>query len=892
MRSPCQRPTRILPTLVLPALGLVVLHASCSSGLNTPEPCSVSPVGSTSGNVTTGLFLGFPLTSPGGARASIDNQALAAARIPGVSATADLDIAFYAFATDAAADDAGAPGARRFLDRDGISDSNGVGDIFVAAVVAEQVDEAAFSYSLAGKFRHARCVNCHSVAKEPGFAGAPLSTVFHASTHPTVEGVEAPQPGSGRFQNTNENSCLTCHQAILDQTGGTGSPLNRGWRNPKLSADADFRLLSNAALANRARSAPDRHFETDRRVTWALDSGALPSRSVINGPFEAADDDHDGIVEPFDGDGRRRTVPGGRAMFVGEVNAFLCGAPNDTRDAIADIALVSRTFDSPAQAPNAASSQPDIVFIAEPAFNPATGGLAGRLLIVYVSDATDIDVLATSGNLQVFRATIRVMVAANRSVNLAYIGTELVSTNVTATAEGNADSTAPRINSRPSVQGANDAGERVAFASAATNLGPTGGLGVIYVRDLETGQTVRASGSLQGCSDPAIDPTGNVVAFVTSQAGTSLGVSDTNGVDDVYYSRLDSTGVLAVEADFPQRASRTNGVVGESDPLPSSEPAVMLDGDERILVAFTSQSELDAIGIPSGGSGVASNVFVHQFTGVPNNVPLRVTSQVSLGLGLTGQLRLPDGASRRPTFPGRSDRLVFETDSTNLDASFLLPPDPEFGIFTFKSGDENSAPDLAVAFLGGLLEGNGFVRVKALSVSPAGAYGDGETVLPVAAGVVSAIPTGHTVVGGLTFARNLGAEDNHSGLNPAERTTWLSFVQDSAPDPVTEFQRVCTILRARCMPCHATGGLNAALFGLGDNDGELYTELTTGLRTCSIGDVRPYVLPGAASNSLIIQVMEGPTCGLSQMPSFLAPVPVSLIDVVRDWINSGASQTE
>jgi hypothetical protein len=145
-------------------LGFVVLHASCSSGLNTPEACSVSPVGSTSGNVTTGLFFGFPLTSPGGARASVDDQALAAARIPGMSAAGDLDIAFYAFETDAAADDAGAPGARRFLDRDGISDSNGVGDVFVAAVVKEEVDEAAFSYSLAGKFRHARCANCHSVA--------------------------------------------------------------------------------------------------------------------------------------------------------------------------------------------------------------------------------------------------------------------------------------------------------------------------------------------------------------------------------------------------------------------------------------------------------------------------------------------------------------------------------------------------------------------------------------------------------------------------------------------------------------------------------------------------------------------------------------------------------
>ena len=73
------------------------------------------------------------------------------------------------------------PGAGSRLDRAGLADSNGQGDVFLAAVVQERVNQNAFSYSLAGKFRHPRCVNCHAVVKEPGFASAPLSTVFDAS---------------------------------------------------------------------------------------------------------------------------------------------------------------------------------------------------------------------------------------------------------------------------------------------------------------------------------------------------------------------------------------------------------------------------------------------------------------------------------------------------------------------------------------------------------------------------------------------------------------------------------------------------------------------------------------------------------------------------------------
>ena len=76
---------------------------ACSSGLDSEMPCSATPVGSVSGNVTTGLFWGFDLKDPAGAPAAITDQAIAGAIIPGVNPSGNRHIAFYAFATDAAA---------------------------------------------------------------------------------------------------------------------------------------------------------------------------------------------------------------------------------------------------------------------------------------------------------------------------------------------------------------------------------------------------------------------------------------------------------------------------------------------------------------------------------------------------------------------------------------------------------------------------------------------------------------------------------------------------------------------------------------------------------------------------------------------------------------------
>ena len=47
--------------MVLASTAALTFPLACSSGLDSDVSCSATPVGSASGNVTTGLFWGFDL---------------------------------------------------------------------------------------------------------------------------------------------------------------------------------------------------------------------------------------------------------------------------------------------------------------------------------------------------------------------------------------------------------------------------------------------------------------------------------------------------------------------------------------------------------------------------------------------------------------------------------------------------------------------------------------------------------------------------------------------------------------------------------------------------------------------------------------------------------------
>ena len=242
---------------------------------------------------------------------------------------------------------------------------------------------------------------------------------------------------------------------------------------------------------------------------------------------------------------------------------------------------------------------------------------------------------------------------------------------------------------------------------------------------------------------------------------------------------------------------------------------------------------------------------------------------------------------------------MFETDADNLETRFLLEPDPAFNTFSSKSSDENSGADLVSVPLGGILDGSASGRVVGISVSSPGIYGDKETRLPATGPVIPAELRGGFVVAGLTLARNLGAADNHIGLNESEHTPWLSFVADSPAAPRSLFEQTTRFLRSRCLVCHDDDVTdpNRIPLNLSGDDDAIFASLTgpSAERDCGGGTTSPYVVAGDSGNSLLYQVLLGPVncSNLGLMPlGSTSPLPASETDVVKDWIDAGAQRRD
>jgi Tol biopolymer transport system component len=124
-------------------------------------------------------------------------------------------------------------------------------------------------------------------------------------------------------------------------------------------------------------------------------------------------------------------------------------------------------------------------------------------------------------------------------------------------------------------------GRYVAFYSNAANFvaGDTNCARVVFVRDLQTGETTRvsvSSSSAEANGDsfaPALSSDGRYVAF--SSAGTNLVDGDTNDANDIFIRDRQTNTTTRVSVGFD--GSQANGG--------SDQPS--LSGDGR-MVAFTS----------------------------------------------------------------------------------------------------------------------------------------------------------------------------------------------------------------------------------------------------------------------------------------------------------------
>lgn len=703
-------------TLALTSLVATLAFGGCSSGLGNNLPGGRPPEAGTNENLPLGVDLGVVPTSPA---VAID---VAGVVIPAIGSTPQRDVVLLAFASAAAAADADGSGTP--LSRDTVTDTNGVADVFLAAVSAQDVETRAFSQSLAGKFRHPRCATCHSMA----VAG---TTAFTS----TVEGHAGPLPGVG-FPNNSPDTCAPCH------VNSTQFPVP-AWQAP--AASFDFRSKTVAQIAEAATRVPideTEHFVTDPRVLWALDSGILPQVGGRNG---RADDDHDGVLEPEDSDGTLRTVPGGSQQFLEEIEAWRAsGQVLTTAGAVRDVTLVSRaTGGGGLAAGNGTSTSPRLVWVPNGSFNPNTAGTAaatnpiGTIYVAFESTSSNLAGTDANGVGDVFRAAIELRAEEDEDgaplvggLNLRYLdGATVLCSAVSGTSTaGNGAST------RASIGGAD--GATVAFQSTATNLiaGFTDGNATgsdVFVRRTGSNATLLVSHAIGGSATsgngaseaPNVDATGAVIAF-ESDAGDLIAV-DGNGVRDVFFATVTGS------APFVKTRASVTGAGAEATGGGSSAAAVHVDGS-RVRVAYQSEATDLATGLVA-----ASNVYLFDSqSGGSTLLNQRITP--------TGSA-VGDGPARAPTISANGSVVAFESDATNIDVEVPL--------------DGNRATDVFLVETAQLATGNVLPFRASMTVTTV-SEGNGASTGPRIGSFVDSANYGTGFLAYRTAATNLGTSDS------------------------------------------------------------------------------------------------------------------------------------
>jgi len=702
-------PARSLFALLF--LALLVWFNACSSGLGKNFP----PATQSRANLRVGIDLGVIPIDPA------TEAAVAGVVIPAIGNVPARDVVLLGFTTAAPADNA--DGAGTPLSRDGTSDQNGASDVFLAAVVAQDIETRAFSQSLAGKFRHPRCTTCHSMqaATSQAFASSPLPHF-------------GPAPGP-TFPNNDPATCVPCHTEL------TAFPVE-DWQAP--AASFDMRNETVAQLADRATRVPIdevEHFVTDPRVLWALDSGILPTAGGRNG---IADDDHDGVLEPEDQDGVARTVPGGSRNFIQEIRDWnASGRVVTGAAAVKDVTLVSRASGT-TNAANGASRRPKLLWVPNAAFDPDNAGATnpvGSVHVVFESDASD--VAAGDGNAvtDVFRVIVQVRVEEDATGAPARGGINLVVQSldhVLVSARDGLASAGNGASTQPSIGGAT--GDVVVFTSAATDLvtpfGNGNGSGTdIFVRRIATNWTQLVSHEIGNAgnggngtsTNPALDVTGVGVAFEST--ASNLIAADLNAVRDVFHARIDAA------SPFTKVRSSVTSTGAEATGGPSSAPSIHVADSGRILVAFQSDATNLAPGLVA-----ATNVFLFDSTNGPGASTLlnqSVTPTASaIGNGnATGPVIGTDGTS-----------VVFVSAADNIDVVSSSP-------------DGNDAADVFLVEVPPLAAGNVLPFRVSLTATD-GADGNGASGSAMLGSFVGSGSFRTGFLAYATAATNLGACDS------------------------------------------------------------------------------------------------------------------------------------
>jgi hypothetical protein len=274
--------------------------------------------------------------------------------------------------------------------------------------------------------------------------------------------------------------------------------------------------------------------------------------------------------------------------------------------------LVSRASGAAGAAANASSTQPAIS--------------ADGTHVTWVSTATNLDPAGTNGtHLQVYVRDLNTYV------------TQLVSiSNGPSAVEANATAWFPSISAD---------GTRIAFVSAATNLGTAVSHSEIWVRDISGSPTTSLVSKTnttnlpadRDCNSPSISGDGNSVAFDTA-ADMNVGPVPSN-IGQVY---LRSSGSTTLISTGPSGA-------GDQSSLHASV------NDDGTKIAFASAAH----NLDPADSDFKGDIYVRDTIGA-------ATFLVSRADGLSGSVG--DKYSANPAISGDGKEIAFESTATNLVA--------------------------------------------------------------------------------------------------------------------------------------------------------------------------------------------------------------------------------
>lgn len=285
-------------------------------------------------------------------------------------------------------------------------------------------------------------------------------------------------------------------------------------------------------------------------------------------------------------------------------------------------------------------------------------------------------------------------------------------------------------------------GRFAAFSSEASNLvdGDTNSRMDVFVRDLETGKTVRASTTASGAqvnamsAQPALAEGGRYVAFHSD--ATDLVAGDVNGAGDVFVKDLETGSVVLASV-------ATGGALGDWH---SYSSRITPDGRR---VAFYS---LASTFVPGDTNG-RPDVFVRDLL-----LGTTVRASVgSFGQGTTCDARYPsiDDQGRLVAFETCSDTMVAGDANGTLDV-FLRDLVGTFHVVCAEDGSHSLPCPCANAggpgrgcasssLGGGMLSGSGAPAADLVTLEASGLTGDAALLLQSTGALAAPVPFGDGV---------------------------------------------------------------------------------------------------------------------------------------------------